>query len=298
VQNADVVLGPGSYNIVPPYTAPPFVSAICVGGGGSGASVNGGGGGGGGGGGLAWVNNISIVPGVTLLRVTVGKPTSPSSILIGRTTVLKVNGGSSASGQFGGTGGCNITGFGGCGGAGGTLTDNAVFYGAGGGGAGGYFGNGGNGGNASGYTVLLNGAGGPTPGLNAAAGSGAGGGGGGGGSLNADSDISQPGAGGYGGGVGLYGLGTDGVGGLAGFDASGTNGTAGSNFTGVTFGAGAGSSMNGTVFVGAPGACRIVWGVNIGFPNSGVGVPPPLASPPPPPSVRILNSVRAACAAN
>ena len=197
------------------------VSVVCIGGGGSGPTTGqtGNNGQGGGGGALAWVNNITVVPGQSYTVVAGGAVTSPpgnsagfnggTSYFIDLTTIYATGGtggnlsavaGTSAVASAGGTFFTSTsygTYGGGNGGAGGGVTGGTAVAsgGGGGGGAGGYAGAGGAGGFGwgGGLTTSTN----PT-----ASSPGGGGGGGGFGAGSGNGGIGQPGGGG-GGGTGI-----------------------------------------------------------------------------------------------
>lgn len=259
------------------YTVPSYagnyVSAVCIGGGGGGGGGASGSGqwSAGGGGGLAYVNNVFVVPNVTVLTIVVGAggvggngyPSSAVNgtdggvsfiLLNGTTVVVSAAGGGGGKQLASGAGGCALVGTGFCGGAGGYGTNYA-----GGGGAAGYSGNGG-----VGCAILT----GSCAGTN-----GAGGGGGGGGASSSSSGFQ-------GGGVGMLGVGNSGAG------ASGAQGTAGSALGGSYYGGG-GADQSSPVpnRNGVQGACRVVWGSDTSFPSAAATPPPnpPPPSPPPPP---------------
>lgn len=292
---------PGTYT----WTCPEkvySVSVLCIGGGGAGSKISTAAPGGGGGA-LAYLNNYSVVPGVTY-TVVVGDGGQSMSSLAGNSYFAATNivfaergqhGGAGVQGardpytvagepQYGYGGKIYIGTGGGAGGDGGTARNSA---GSGGGGAGGYTGSGGDGG---GFTV-------------SSATTGSGGGGGGGGWANTLAS-SQAQTGGGGGGVGIYGQGTNGTAGNinAGRVSSpvreggpGSNGvntyvyttqTLGINPSGAEsafytinygglYGGGggglAGTSTNATAGKGGPGVVRIVWpGSMRSFPSSNV----------------------------
>jgi len=317
--NEQVYSTAGSYNFTVPASANGTVSVVCVGGGGSGAFLSRQPTGcAGGGGALAYRNAFAVATG-DVLTVVVGAgattANSTSGIAGGDSSVrFAVNGtyavyaggggpGRATNGSgvgalldpfCGGSGGCPSgvapvqTGF--CGGRGGFVSAN-YGYGPGGGGAGGYAGAGGVGGSSGQNSNATNGG-------NGVNGTGGGGGGGGGcGNSLGQKDCSGT----PGGGVGLFGLGTNGVGGFFNvtntYDAStGGFGGAGSGGNGSDFGGGGG----GYVYVptanftpapqslgyGGGGACRLVWpGTSRAFPSTNVApILPPPAPPPAPPS--------------
>ena len=285
-QSANVVAGSSSFTIPTGVTT---ISAVVIGGGGGGAaSINSGNStsGGGGGGGLSWKNNIPVTPGETLTVVVgaggtgvgdyTGGTGGDSYIARGGTILLKANGGKGGVGNngnfrpsylwLGGNGGEGGTAvdasYGGAnGGKGGNGGSGSTNYRAGGGGAGGYSGTGG--------------AGGPGGGSYNAGGAGSGGGGGGGASTP-----NAPYSGG-GGGTGLNGEGTSGAGGGAvtpdignpagGVGKGGSGGSDGVNYTltGGSYGGGGSGSTGGPYGNGAPGAVRIIWGIDRGYPSTG-----------------------------
>jgi hypothetical protein len=285
-QSANVVAGSSSFTIPTGVTT---ISAVVIGGGGGGAaSINSGNStsGGGGGGGLSWKNNIPVTPGETLTVVVgaggtgvgdyTGGTGGDSYIARGGTILLKANGGKGGVGNngnfrpsylwLGGNGGEGGTAvdasYGGAnGGKGGNGGSGSTNYRAGGGGAGGYSGTGG--------------AGGPGGGSYNAGGAGSGGGGGGGASTP-----NSPYSGG-GGGTGLNGEGTSGAGGGAvtpdignpagGVGKGGSGGSDGVNYTltGGSYGGGGSGSTGGPYGNGAPGAVRIIWGIDRGYPSTG-----------------------------
>lgn len=219
---------PGTYTWTAPFVT--NVSVVAVGGGGSGTNfpslaVYRGNFRGGGGGGLAWVNNISIVPGKSY-TVVVGaggyyirsggtyiQQLAGDSYFIDVNTVRGGAGSTTSENGAGGAGGnftaSNLYGTygGGVGGAGGNW--NSTYGGGGGGGAGGYSGKGGDGQTAGILGTYIDLA---TYNLNYAP-SGEGGGGGGGAATNDIGISPNSGTGGAGGGVGLFGQGTSGQGG-------------------------------------------------------------------------------------
>jgi hypothetical protein len=285
-QSANVVAGSSSFTIPTGVTS---ISAVVIGGGGGGAaSINSGNStsGGGGGGGLSWKNNIPVTPGEILTVVVgaggtgVGDYTGgnggDSYIARGGTILLKADGGKGGVGNngnfrpsylwLGGNGGLGGTAVdasygGGNGGKGGNGGSGSTNYRAGGGGAGGYSGTGG--------------AGGPGGGSYNAGGAGSGGGGGGGASTP-----NAPYSGG-GGGTGLNGEGTSGAGGgvvtpdignpAGGVGKGGSGGSDGVNYTltGGSYGGGGSGSTGGPYGNGAPGAVRIIWGIDRGYPSTG-----------------------------
>lgn len=247
VQDSASPIGQVTYATAGTYTwtAPSYVTkvcVVCVGGGASGPRNDGGGAQGGGGGGLGWKNNITVVPGQSYTIVVgaggastgsgTGNP-GGDSYFINATTVKGGGGTVGTGGSYVGDGG----------GAGG---DSAGW--GGGGGAGGYSGKGGTGrGSGSSGT-----AGDPGTG-------GAGGGGGG-------DFVSY---GGPGGGVGLYGQGANGAGGPAsgGPGKGGSGGTDGSTTGGLYGGGGAPSKYSNSI-AGGGGAVRIIWGYGRAFPST------------------------------
>lgn len=281
------------------------ISMVCVGGGGAaGSSVTVGAirsaGGAGGGGALAYRNNISVTPGSTITIIaggggataganSAGGNGGTSSVTVNGSLVCAATGGTggrSGSLGTGGAGGTVVAGTGGVGGKGGDalFNVNATWGSPGGGGAGGYNGAGGAGGNS------ISGGGSPlTSGTNAAAGSGAGGGGCGG-----NFYVN----GGGGGGVGLLGIGTDGIGGTgvvtsiplsltsgAGRAIGGTGGSGGaiggsgfphnggSGYTITTpyyIGGQYGGGSSGNGIYGSNGGVRIMWPGNTrAYPSTG-----------------------------
>jgi hypothetical protein len=254
------------------WTVPNGVTSICVlaiGAGGGGSAY----GGGGGGGGLAYMNNLTVIPG-TVYNLQVGAG--------GGTTGATGTGASwfNTSSYF-------------CASAGGNGTTGNNMTGGGGGGAAGYAGNGGNGGGTgvigsvysgglggvgsgtvTGVTVVVfaGGTGGRGSSLNAtttAAGGGVGGSGAGG-----SGGYSGPKAGG---GVGVYGQSsvdsfgnattpgtvTAASGSGAQKNNGGSNGVSGISSNGENYGAG-GSGTG----IGGKGALRIIWGSNRAFPST------------------------------
>lgn len=249
---------PGTHTWTAP-TGVTSVNAVCIGaGGGRFAGI---GRVGGSGGGLGWRNNITVVPGqdYTVVVGTPGTGTSGqdggNSYFVNQSTVMGEGGSGNSNVPDNHTGWGAQAGFvgdgGGQGGAGGvaTHTKNA----AGGGGAGGYTGSGGRGRYTSKTETLIG-----------TATSGSGGGGGGGGT-------SGTATGGGGGGVGLYGIGANGAGSQSsGGDggSGGANGASTTNGTGGAYGGGAGA--RGSSAFGATagsGACRIMWGPGLSFPD-------------------------------
>ena len=260
---------PGSYT----WIAPQGVTSVCA------VAVGGGGGGGfqwssggGGGGGLGWKNNIAVVPGQSY-TVVVGAGGTCTQFATNNTS----DGGTSyfidvsiVAGYGGGDGGPNSRGsnpgYGGGfvgdgGGRGGDAAYQGNWYFAGAG-AGGYRGSGGDSGQSSNGTA-------------APAGSGAGAAGG-----YWTSDYGTP----AGGGVGIYGIGADGLargqyygggggsGGANGVGGEGSNESSSGNngtITGGAFGGGGGGS--GSFYGGGnggSGAVRIIWGSPASFPSS------------------------------
>jgi len=239
---------PGTYT----WTAPAYVTkvcVVCVGGGGGGASNSGGGAAGGGGGGLGWKNNIPVIPGQSYTVVVGAGGTARSntngiaggsSYFISLATVAGLGGGAGAYS------GGNVLGGGYVGDGGGNGGGAGVW--GGGGGAGGYTGNGGIGRGSS--QAGENGSG--------------GGGGGGGGGFVAE--------GGPGGGVGIFGQGANGVGGASGSRTAGTGGSGGTTSSGGSvagiYGGGGGALTYGTPENGGGGAVRIIWGFGRAFPST------------------------------
>jgi len=268
------------------WTAPAGVTSVCVVCVGTGA--NGGyqwSSGGGGGGGLGYKNNITVVPGTAYTIVVGAKGSQVSNAtnssgrggntyFISEATVCGFGGGRGGTG----TTGSNNGGYGGgYTGDGGGRGGNGAWEGSwtrGGGGAGGYSGNGGDGGrNFEGGTLS----------------SGSGGGGGGGNYYSSTYGV------GAGGGVGLGGEGTSGAGGVtlnAGFGgrggSGGQDGLDGENpvnsgnltngnyqiYGGTYGGGGGGSGTSRGGGYGGVGAVRLVWGANVAFPSTNVGVAP------------------------
>lgn len=243
-----VYTSPGTYTFVAPANIT-SVSVVCVG-----ASLSWANNAkyGRGGGGLGYKNNIAVTPGSSY-TVVVGTDNVDSYFISAAT----VKGGSASGATNGGT----FVGDGG--GNGGTGGYNAGSVAAGGGGAGGYNGNGGDGGDSGGYN-----------GNAAAAGSGGGGGGAG---------ATSSSFGGGGGGVGLYGIGADGVAGIYSSDSNyvlggggggsggeiGTPSNTGGAYTPADYGggtAGTSASVSGGT---RRGAVRIVYPGNLyTFPNN------------------------------
>jgi hypothetical protein len=241
---------PGTYTWVAPFNVY-SVSVVCIGAGGGGwanptvAT-------GGGGGGLAYLNNISVVPGNSYTVVVGGYviyATGQSSSFNGATIVA--TGGKSGDIDTGDGG--TYSGVGVLGGTGGKGN-------VGGGGTAGYSGAGGAG------TTSLGGAG----------SNGAGGGGGGGGATASNAVGS-----GGGGGVGIFGQGANGAGGIAGSTRDSCGGGGGSGGTnsgsvpleptrGGLYGGGSGS-YSGAFVGGNDGAVRIIWGPNRAFPSTNTG---------------------------
>jgi hypothetical protein len=231
------------------------ISVVAVGGGGGGPDI----GSGGGGGALAYVNDISVTPGETLI---VGVGTSGlgantpgvgltatdggnSYVKRGATSLVEAGGGkrgiTATLDAPPGAGGMVIVGTGGIGGAGAPGDTGGGIQGSGGGGAGGYSGAGGQGGQSN-------------------FGEGFPGSGGGGGGGNGTSD-----AGSGGGGVGIFGQGESGLQGNGGGGGSGgiqgQPGSASVGGSGGLYGGGGGGGDGGdTGGNGAPGAVRIIWG--------------------------------------
>lgn len=215
------------------------ISVVCVG---AGAPSYGTSQLGGGGGALAYVNNVSVTPGVTYY-LQVGKSTTTNGSAGARTSsfgsgICEAQGGSaSVSNSGNNSAGGVIFGSGSRGGTGGNSTATT---GGGGGGAGGY----------SGLNVTGGGNGQSTTPTAAATAGTAGGGGGGNNGLD-------------GGGVGIFGQG-----------ANGGVGAPGSGGTGMTYGGGAGgirASASGTTKSGGDGVVRIVWpGTTRQFPSTNV----------------------------
>ena len=210
----------------------------------------------GGGGGLGWKNNIAVTPGqsYTVIVGAGGQNTANQhSYFINETTVKGAGGNAATGGGYVGDGGGN----------GGDGKGSGTYQACGGGGAGGYSGDGGDG----------------KAGTSGQAGNGQGGGGGG----------SMANSGTYtigGGGVGVYGIGTNGVGGVANIHpnqhptttSAGTGGSGGGNPTstyghsnagnygggGGGGGSGAGGGNSGS------GAVRLLWGSGRSFPSTNV----------------------------
>ena len=248
------------------------ISVVAIGGGGGGSSYRYSGTisnptfNGGAGGGLAWVNDITVTPGLvyTVVVSRTSNKTSYATANTGYDSYFKdVNtvkgGGATASTSYRGVGGTYLanssygTYGGGSGGNGGAGKSGPSSGAGGGGGAGGYLGSGGIGGY---YGTATNG----NPGYSGDSGSGAGGGGGTG-ILGAYVAYAY-----NGGGVGIYGLGATGAGGLAGNTS--VNPTAGDNGSGGGWGwGGQGGSSAGS---GGAGAVRIIWGAGRAFPSKDV----------------------------
>jgi len=267
------------YEWLSPFSVPTQVHIVCIGAGGGGRIVSSIGSIQGGGGGLSWVNGFEAQPN-TKYKIIVGAPGEPNTgvkggnskftSLDGTLTYIEAEGGGGGGfgGSFGVGGGFNASGGfsgtgGGRGGSGGVAV-NASF-GGGGGGAGGYSGNGGSGAGSGGSSSSNYGL----------AGTGGAGSGGSGVGLTAN---TNPGGGG--GGVGAYG-GNDALSGtqqssnqLQGKAGSnGTGGVAGNANGGEFGGGGGGSSNSGTVGGrGGPGAVRIIWGPDRGFPFTKTGL--------------------------
>jgi kumamolisin len=253
------------------------VSVVCIGGGGGGSY-----GAGGGGGGLGWKNNIPVIAGQTY-TVVVGSGGQGEQLSFGPNFIYPSAGGDSyfisefTVAGFGGAIGENgyNQGYGGTGLGGNFVGDDGGQGGdapnSGGGGAGGYLGKGG-------ATSMTTSSGNPASGS---------GGGGGYGTTFYYYNTSAPLFGG-GGGVGIYGIGADGVGGtvenhqyLATAGSGGYNGSLPSFsgfFTiggqGGQFGGGGGTGYfygsgsypwSGN---GSSGAVRIIWGPNRYFPGT------------------------------
>ena len=243
------------------WVAPPgvtSVSVVAVGAGGAGIDGGGSGGvgtgSGGGGGALAYKNNIAVVPG-TSYTVVVGAASlvnsGTASSFSNGTITLTANPGLTAT--FGGAGGAPGGTFdgGGTGGQGGN-SGNPSIYNSGGGGAGGYSGNGGRGGAQS-----------------SVASDGAGGGGGGGSTFN------PLGQGSTGGGVGVWGIGSNGLAGTTTTNATGGSGgrRGGNNSIAGDQSTYGGGGSQGGAQRGFPGrgAVRIIWGPGRSFPSTNVG---------------------------
>lgn len=252
---------------------------------------------GGGGGAIAYVNNISVVPGETLTVVVGSSYTTDANavhsiIRRGSTVLLKAEGavlniGGNAANCVG-----DVAYNGGNGGAGGNGSGNNLGYpqykgGGGGGGAGGYSGNGGNGGSAETGFFANN----STAGENGAGGAGGGGGGAGMYYFSGDGGIYYGiNSGGGAGGTGILVSGSNGNGGSRGPTGGGGNagngsgGSSGNNgaTTGGIYGGGGGGpyffahTVNGLglgpVNAGAAGAVRIIWGNNRNYPSSSASV--------------------------
>ena len=271
--------GTGTFN----WTCPAgvtSVSVVCVGGGGGGEytptnSPTIGSSSGGGGGGLAYLNNISVIPGNTYSvvigaggtggTISVSGSAGGSSYFINSSTIQSTGGSPgqrrSATGIVAGGAGGTYSGtgvLGGSGGSGGYTISQSAGGPGGGGGAGGYAGNGGNGG----YNVE------PWTTVTATSGAGGGAAGGAGGSNGA---AAVPG-----GGVGLLGQGTSGTAisfqaAINGGQIGGSGGTTtpwggGVVIPGGSYGGGGHggqpSSGGGNGGSGGPGAVAIIWGTN------------------------------------
>ena len=267
---------PGLYT----WICPQGVTSVCA------VAVGGGGGGGyqwasggGGGGGLGWKNNIPVVPGQSYTVVVGAGGTCSANAELpesdGGTSYFNDvsivagyvagygggNGGPNSSGSNPGLGGGFVGDGGGRGGnAADIITDQGIFWFAGAG-AGGYMGNG-----ADSNNYQPNGTA-PSPGSGAGAAGGM-----------YSSTFGTPG----GGGVGLYGLGADGVargpgfgggggsGGADGFDGETVGQSSGSNGTitgGAYGGGGGGSGSSSGGGNGGSGAVRIIWGSAASFPS-------------------------------
>ena len=254
------------------WTAPAGVTSVCivcVGKGGSGSHS------GGGGGGLAYVNNLTVVPGTTYYYDASGTSWFNTSNTLTGAKIYATAGG---NGQT-------------------AASWNGML--AGGGGAAGYSGNGGHGGETYGYAGGAGGSGGGTAtgvvshsgGAGGYAGSGttvytatAGSGGGGAGGQSGYSDGLLPAAVIGGGGVGLLGEGTSGtLGGSFGYQYKPTagggggsgGGSGGAGSTGVRGGGDYGGGGGGGGSGGA-GAIRIIWGPGRAFPSTNTADVSPL----------------------
>ena len=287
----------GTTNWTVPSSAHKTISIVCVGGGGGGSiySVYATGAvyaTGGGGGALTYVNNVSVIPGSTVLTVVIGAEGTAgssstaggnSSIAIGGTAVLIAAGGLNGTNGGGGAGGSpsaisgTVSFAGGVGGYSGWVQTNPGYYGTttfaggSGGGAGGYAGAGGAGGSGHLTPTISNPA---TPSL--------GGGGGGGGACYFPSSYSYPSSstgsvgtapffscsGAPGGGVGLLGYTANGTAGPSTVATMPTSaGGAGSGGDGSTYGGGGGGGSNtARLLNGGQGACRVIWGPGRSFP--------------------------------
>ena len=240
----------GTYNWVVPAGVT-SVNAVCIGGGGAGGVYSNLGRVGGGGGGLGWKNNIAVTPGGQITVIVgaggvnkqAGTDSSFGSSVVGGGGTAYSS--APADNTIGYKPGGGFTGDGG--GAGGSAS-MATYTGndAGGGGAGGYTGSGGRGGIVS-------------SGGNDVGQDGSGGGGAGGGISGSD---GLPG-----GGVSLNGGGANGV---YNSTAGGQGGSGGGNASGNTGGqyGGGGGSVNSSA-TGGSGACRVMWGPGLSFPNAG-----------------------------
>lgn len=277
---------PGTYSWVAPAGVT-SVSVVAVGGGGG---TNGyGGNDGGSGGGLRYINNYTVIPGISY-NVSVG-----SVGQVGNSQFLNTRGGTSsfscsvvyatggvsgdytnsytpdACGYYPGGDGSTIAGSIGGGNGGKSQSGRATAGIGGAGGAGGYSGAGGNGGGAR-YGEKT-----PTTG------SGGGGGGGGRGGTNYCGCFGGGGSnlGGLGGGVGILGSGSNGTAGTNGINSlvptvptAGTNGGAGSGGSGKFYGGGSISCSfyGGSAVAGGTGAVRIIWpGTTRQFPSTCTG---------------------------
>ena len=272
------------------------ISAVAVGAGGGGSRHNENvtSGGSGGGGGLAWANEISVTSGETL-TIKVGRTTAQQSNSstnkdgrdggasgIYRGSTLLIEGGGGMAGHHNhldnydapGGGytigsGVGTTSGGGSGGGGRAGTNSTSTYsdgnqardvGPGGGGAGGYTGDGGQGwGGGMIHPYAVDGSG--------------GGGAGGSGNASSNSYVVYQG----GGGVGVYGLGANGVGqtGWPHRGGPGSGGTNGDTGTAGSYGGGGAAARSSASSIkrsgkGAGGAVRILWGSGRAFPTTSV----------------------------
>ncbi len=240
------------------------ISAVCIGGGGGSTSYTSGtyAMNGGCGGGLGWKNSIPVVPGTDYNIVVgaggVGNAYNSSGLVGGNSYFIDVNT-VSGRGGIGGTyntsyaTGGTFTGDGGGDGGGIESSGNSGYGPSGGGGAGGYNGNGGKGIDSSQNNSV------------ASAYSNSGGAAGGG-----NNSLDR----GYGGGgVGLFGIGTTGVGIASGLGHSGSGGSDGYG-TGIggEYGAGAGGSTQAAHRTGTNGAVRLMWGTNKSFPSNATAI--------------------------
>jgi len=263
------------------------ISILCIGGGGGyGGSTSSTPNSGGGGGAIAWINNVTVVPG-TNYTIWLGWSGDNGNIYYGAGGETAFFNASSTKivGAGGGGAGYNSpagSGTSGGGGAGGTVTAGTGFHGGTGGS--GFFtsltsyGNGGGGG-AGGYTSAGGDGGRSTASGSYYAGLSSAGGGGGGGSGQYVSGSTLTGSGGYGGGVSGLGTGSGSAAGGTAYTAGNPAGAGGNNGASISgqsaplnayYGYGAG----GTNYLGIDpgyGLMRIVWpGTTRQFPSTNV----------------------------